>query len=98
MGKEEMRAIRTAVYDSGDVGPLRLSIAKINEEYLHFAIDDRFSDGIPKRGTVVQISDRDFLLYTEGREETQPWTSRLPVALRVTPQDKNSPPSTIASI
>ena len=65
---------------------------------MRFAIDDRFQDGIPKRGTVVQISDRDFLLYTEGREETEPWTSRLPVALRVTPQDKNAPPSTVASI
>ena len=86
MRRDEMRVIHTAVRAHQRKNILQILLAKITEESSFFAVDNRFRDGIPQRGTTLQISDRDYLLYTEGRDEKQSWSSRLPVALRVTPQ------------
>jgi hypothetical protein len=86
MRRNEMNVIHEAVRSHKKKSVLQVLLAKITDEPNLFAIDDRFPDGVPKRGTVVQVSDRDFMLYTEGRDEREPWSSRLPVALRVTPQ------------
>jgi hypothetical protein len=54
---------------------------------------------VPKRGTVIKLSDRDYLLYTEGREEREAWLNyRSPVALRVTPLFKTSQSVTAQSV
>jgi hypothetical protein len=86
MRRDEMNVIHEAVRSHQKKSVLQVQLAKVTDELNFFAIDDRFPDGIPRRGTVIQVSDRDYLLYTEGREEREPWSSRLPVALRVTPQ------------
>lgn len=86
MGRDEMDVIHAAVRSHQKKNLLQILLAKITEEFSFFAVDDRFRDGVPQRGTAVQITDRDFMLYTEGRDEKQSWATRLPVALRVTPQ------------
>jgi len=87
MNKEEMRAINAAISTYKREKIPQLTVVKVSEEETFFAVDSDFRDGVPRRGTAIQINDRDYLLYTEGREEREPWvTSRLPVALRVTPQ------------
>lgn len=91
MGRDEMAVIRTAVLSHQKKNVLQILLAKVTEEFSFFAVDDRFRDGVPQRGTAVQITDRDFMLYTEGRDEKQSWSSRLPVALRVTPQGEPLP-------
>jgi len=67
---------------------VQVVVVKVSEEDAFFVVDDRFNDGVPQRGTVLQVSERDYLLYTEGREEKESWAPfRTPVALRVTPQN-----------
>jgi len=91
MQRAEMDAIRTAVRSHKTNSLLQPLVIKVTEELTFFAVDDRYQDGVPQRGTVVQVSDRDYMLYTEGREEKEAWTARLPVALRVTPQGESLP-------
>ena len=86
MRRDEMNVIHETVRGHKKKSVLQVLLAKVTDEVNFFAIDDRFPDGVPRRGTVVQVSDRDFMLYTEGRDEREPWSSRIPVALRVTPQ------------
>jgi argonaute-like protein implicated in RNA metabolism and viral defense len=86
MRRDEMRVINEAVQSHQKKNVLNILLAKVTEEFSFFALDDRFRDGVPRRGTVVQVSDRDYMLYTEGRDEREPWSNRVPVALRVTPQ------------
>jgi argonaute-like protein implicated in RNA metabolism and viral defense len=86
MQRMEMEAIRTAARSHKTNSLLQPLVIKVTEESSFFAVDDRYKDGIPRRGTAVQVSDRDYMLYTEGREEKEAWAVRLPVALRVTPQ------------
>jgi hypothetical protein len=91
MQRAEMDAIRMAAQSHKTKSLLQALVVKITEESSFFAVDDRYHDGVPRRGTVVQTTDRDFMLYTEGREEKEAWTSRLPVALRITPQGEPLP-------
>jgi hypothetical protein len=87
MSREELDAVWRAVKAHVKQNILQLVVVKVSEEEVFFAVDGQFKDGVPRRGTVIRISDRDFLLYTEGREEKEAWANyRLPVALRVTPQ------------
>jgi hypothetical protein len=86
MQRAEMEAIRTAARSHKTNSLLQPLVVKVTEESSFFAVDERYRDGVPQRGTAVQISDRDYMLYTEGREEKEAWAARLPVALRVTPQ------------
>lgn len=89
MGRDELEVISGAVDTHAKNSFLQVFVVKVTDESMFFSIDTQYRDGIPRRGTVIQTSDRDFMLYTEGREEKQSWTSRLPVALRVTPQSNN---------
>lgn len=86
MQRVEMEAIRTAARSHKTNSLLQPLVIKVTEEFSFFAVDERYQDGVPQRGTAVQVSDRDYMLYTEGREEKEAWAVRLPVALRVTPQ------------
>jgi argonaute-like protein implicated in RNA metabolism and viral defense len=61
----------------------RIEFVKVTEEDRFFAIDDEFPDQVPRRGTCIQLSNRDFLLYTEGSEERQTWINRPPSAVRI---------------
>lgn len=90
MKKEELATIRNVVNSYEKKNILEIGILKITDESLYFALDDQFPDGIPRRGTAVRVTDREFMLYTEGREETESWRARLPVALRIAPSG-NSP-------
>lgn len=95
MQRTEMNEIKLAARSYKAKTLLHTLVIKVTEESRFFAVDDRYQDGIPRRGTAVQVSDRDFMLYTEGREEKETWTTRLPVALRVTPQGELLPRSRI---
>lgn len=86
MGIEELETVKSAVRSSENDRIVPATVAKVSDEASFFAVDRRFPDGVPKRGTAIQVTDRDFLLYTEGRDEKQVWSGRTPTALRVTPQ------------
>lgn len=61
----------------------RIDYVKVTEEDRFFAIDDESPDQVPRRGTCIRLSKADYLLYTEGSEERQPWANRPPSAVRV---------------
>ena len=88
MSRQEMDVVAEAVDGHVKQNIVQVVVVKVSEEDTFFAVDDRFNDGVPQRGTVLQVSERDYLLYTEGREEKESWSPfRTPVALRVTPQN-----------
>jgi hypothetical protein len=87
MSREELDVIHSAVRGHVKQNILQVVVVKVSEEDMFFAVDTGFKDGVPRRGTVIQVTDREYLLYTEGRDEKESWASfRSPVALRVTPQ------------
>jgi hypothetical protein len=87
MSREELDVVHAAVRGHVKQNILQIVIVKVSEEDTFFAVDTGFKDGVPRRGTVIQVTDRDYLMYTEGRDEKETWASfRSPVALRVTPQ------------
>src|SRR5207248_5879410 len=47
----------------------RLEFVKVTQEDRFFAIDDETPDQVPRRGSCIQLSRSDYLLYTEGSEE-----------------------------
>lgn len=84
MAKEEMATIRDVLNSESREYQVHPLAVKITDESQYFVVDKDSSYGIPARGTVVKTTDRDILLYTEGRDEVSPWSRRLPVSLRVT--------------
>jgi len=88
VSREEMAVVNAAVNAHANENILQVVVAKVSEEDTFFAVDSQFKDGVPRRGTVLQVSDRDYVLYTEGRDEKESWVNyRSPVALRVTPMN-----------
>lgn len=61
----------------------RIEFVKVTQEDRFFAIDDETPDQVPRRGTCIRLSNSDYLLYTEGSEERQPWINRPPSAVRI---------------
>ena len=86
MGREESDAIRDGVQRHSKTQAIGVYLAKVSDESNFMAVDEQFADGVPRRGTVIQVSDRDYVLYTEGRDEKEQWRTRAPGAVRVTPQ------------
>jgi hypothetical protein len=86
MGRVELQTIKDAVKAEGGSRAVPVSVAKVTDESNFFAIDQRFPDGVPRKGIAIQITDREFLLYTEGRDEKDVWRGRAPGALRIGPQ------------
>ena len=86
MGREESDIIRDAVQRRSKTQSVGVVLAKVTDESTFMAVDEQFADGVPRRGTVIQVSDRDYVLYTEGRDEKEQWRTRAPGAVRVTPQ------------
>lgn len=97
-GREEAEVLNEIVRDYDSQGRFRIHTLKVTDEENFFIVDNAAPDGVPARGTCVQISDRDFLLYTEGREEKQKWRNRIPTALRVRYYDRDTPPSVITDL
>ena len=60
-----------------------INVLKVTDENDFFAIDTSKKEGVPSRGTCIQLSEDDYLLYTEGSEEKLAWRNRLPTGLRV---------------
>jgi hypothetical protein len=83
--REEAEVVTKTMKDQSlDRLPL-FSAVKVTDEANYFFVDESAPDGIPNKGTVAQVSDLDFVLYTEGRDESQSWRYRTPTALRVRP-------------
>jgi argonaute-like protein implicated in RNA metabolism and viral defense len=61
----------------------QIEFVKITQEDRFFAIDDESPDEVPKRGTCIRLNKTDYLLYTEGSEERQPWANRPPSAVHI---------------
>jgi hypothetical protein len=91
ISNEEIEIVQEVLEKHNTKNLSQLSMVKITDESLLFAVNERHSDGIPARGTVIQTSEREYLLYTEGHEEKQSWRQRTPTALRVVPQIYNPP-------
>lgn len=83
---EESDVVARAVRNQEARTVAQISIAKVTDEASFFAVNENSPDGLPSRGTVIQTSDDDFMLYTEGREERQSFRNRIPTALRIAPQ------------
>jgi Piwi domain len=90
MGRDEMRAIDAGIRAYPSQYFPQVSVLKVTDEAQIFAVDETSTEGVPPRGTVIKVSDEDYILYTEGREEKLSWRYRLPSALRITPQDSYS--------
>lgn len=63
---------------------------KVTDEMNFFVVDDTSKDGIPSKGTWIQLSQQESLLYTEGREEKFTWLERTPSALRIKSYQPNA--------
>jgi argonaute-like protein len=93
LNRDERRAVTDTLENRPTKAIYQLSAVKVSDEASYFAVDENSEDGIPSRGTVIQTTDHDFMLYTEGREEKQSWRKRLPSALRVSTQTEQVAPS-----
>jgi hypothetical protein len=98
IGREEEDVIAAAVKGHTTKHLPQISIVKITDEASFFAVDEGSTEGIPPRGIVIQTSNEEYMLYTEGREERQPWRHRIPTALRIVPQGSNLGPQRIADL
>jgi len=79
----EERALCRKIVTEAQASFQRIEFVKITEEERFFAIDDESPDQVPRRGTCIRLDKTDYLLYTEGSEERQPWANRLPCAVRI---------------
>lgn len=93
IGYEESEAVAKVVREQEAKTFAQISLVKITDEGSYFAVDESSPDGMPSRGTVIQTSDREYMLYTEGREEKQSWRNRIPTALRIAPKFEDRVPS-----
>ena len=69
MGRDELETVRGAVKGAAGSRVVPIVVAKVTDEGSFFAINQRYPDGVPRKGTAIEITDREFLLYTEGRDE-----------------------------
>jgi len=79
----EERQLCTTVAADAAQNISRIEFVKVTQEDRFFAIDDETPDHVPRRGTCIHLSKSDYLLYTEGSEERQPWVNRPPSAVRI---------------
>lgn len=97
-GREEAEVLKEVVQAHDKEGSARIHTLKITDDNSFFVVDNAAPDGVPARGTCVKIGERDFLLYTEGREDKQKWRNRIPTALRVRYYDESTPPSVVTDL
>ena len=82
-GWEEAEVIDRVVAAQGSKTTAVVNVLKITDEDDLFVLDNGSKDGIPARGTCVQVGQHDFVLCTEGREDKLVWRNRPPTGLRV---------------
>jgi len=83
-GREEENAINKGVEEAtGDQAAFTVAVLKVTSDEHLFAVDSSVPGGVPPRGCRIRIGDRDFLIYTEGREDARAWQTRTPTAIRV---------------
>lgn len=97
-GREEAEVLKEVVKGHDKEGRVRIHTLKVTDDDSFFVVDNAAADGVPARGTCVKIGERDFLLYTEGREEKQKWRNRIPKALRVRYYDGDTPSSVVTDL
>lgn len=97
-GREEADALAEVVSGHKMQDRVRIYTLKVTDDDSFFVVDNAARDGVPARGTCVKIGERDFLLYTEGREEKQKWRNRIPTALRVRYYDSDAPPTVVTDL
>jgi argonaute-like protein implicated in RNA metabolism and viral defense len=82
-GKAEQEQVELGLTDSTKGQTSACDVLKITDEHRLFVIDNEHASGVPNRGTCARIRERDYLLYTEGRDEKLSWMGRAPSALRI---------------
>jgi hypothetical protein len=82
-GREEREVVSAAAVPDPSKPPIQIDVLQVTPEEDFFALDTASSNGLPPRGICVALDSSTMLLYTEGRDELQPWQNRLPTALRV---------------
>ena len=87
MGQDEDAIIVEAAKSYATKHLPQISVVKVTDEAVYFAVDERSDTGLPARGTVIQMSDREYVLYTEGHEDSRTWRQRIPTALRIVPHE-----------
>jgi argonaute-like protein implicated in RNA metabolism and viral defense len=80
--RDERREVEGAVEETSHARSFLCHTLKVTEEERFFAFDDSVN-GIPPRGTCIELGNSDYMLYTEGAEEKAAWSNRLPTAVRI---------------
>jgi len=81
-GYEERLAIESALSSNSESSATHVEVLQVTHEEDFFLLDSASKTGLPARGTMVFLDRRSCMLYTEGREELQPWQNRAPTAIR----------------
>lgn len=97
-GREEAEVLKEVAQNHDKESRVQIHTLKVTDDDSFFVVDNAAPDGVPARGTCVRIGERDFLLYTEGREEKQKWRNRIPTALRVRYYDEDTPTSLVMDL
>lgn len=82
-GRAEQETIIRATQKCDYASAFTVETLKVSDEREFFLVDEESNQGIPPRGSYVRISDRDWCVYTEGREDKHAWRDRTPSAIRV---------------
>jgi argonaute-like protein implicated in RNA metabolism and viral defense len=97
-GRDEAEVLKEVVESYDKDGRVKIHTLKVTDDDNFFVVDNATPDGVPARGTCIKIGERDYLLYTEGREEKQKWRNRIPTALRVRNYDGDTPPTVVTDL
>lgn len=81
-GYEERRAIESVLAKQSQESAICIEVLQVTHEEDFFVLDSASKNGLPAKGTFVLLDQRSCVLYTEGREELQPWQNRMPSAIR----------------
>jgi hypothetical protein len=82
-GREEREVVDAAIAEGRTALPIQVEVLQVTTEEDFFVLDSASKNGLPGRGISVVLDENSRLLYTEGRDELQPWRNRLPTAVRV---------------
>jgi hypothetical protein len=90
MSRDEQEIVRQAAQVRREL-PIRVDVVRVGDEESFFAVmTNGTASPAPPRGTVLRMSDRDYLLYTEGREEARAFRGRTPTGIRIARQSADT--------
>lgn len=92
-GHDEMDAVAAGVAAAAPATSLQVYVLKVTQEERFFVLDTESKFGVPRRGTCIELSPKDALLYTEGSDDQRTWRNRLPTAVRVRQYPSQSEPA-----